>query len=272
MRVLVYGASNVWGFMPGSYDPTIFQGKQYPQEQRWTTILEKQLPGVEVVVDGLSGRTTAFPDTFAGKPYRNGLRGLPEALDKHVPADLVVFFLGTNDLKIQQDKTVEESAEGMRHLVNCVKVSKVSPEGKAPKVLVIAPQPIGEGYGEAYFDAKSVEKSLAVPAAFQAVALAEGADFLNTVDRIPSSPKDGIHLEPEGHQALGDLAAEKIRAMYPEHFGEAKADLDAALPPAPRSLGAAAAFAGVACSEASTQTDPVSEVHGESSGSMPGAV
>ncbi len=216
MRILVYGASNVWGFIPGSYDPNIGQGKQYPREQRWTSILEAALPGIEITVDGLNGRTTAFDDVAAGKLYRNGLNSLPEALDKNTPLDLVVFFLGTNDLKIQQAKSVGDSAEGMGQLIQCVKNSRVNPKGIEPRILTIAPQPIGDGYGAVYFDAASVAKSYEVTAAFESVAVAEGAEFLNTLGVVSSSPKDGIHLEPDQHVALGALVAAKIKDMYPE--------------------------------------------------------
>lgn len=222
MRILIYGASNVWGFMPGSYDPSIGQGKQYPREQRWTSILEAALPGVEITIDGLNGRTTAFDDVFAGKSYRNGSNSLPEALDKNTPLDWVIFFLGTNDLKIQQEKSVSDSAEGMRKLIQCVKSSRVNSEGKAPCVLTIAPQPIGEGHGAAYFDASSVAKSYEVPAAFESVAVAEGTEFLNTLGVISSSPKDGIHLEHDQHAVLGKLVAAKIKAICPKLTKELK--------------------------------------------------
>lgn len=216
MKILVYGDSNVWGYVPGSYDEKRLHGKQHPKDQRWTSVLDNQLSFADVVVDGLNGRTTAFDDTYANKPYRNGLRSLPEAIDKYIPIDLIVLALGINDLKIQQEKSVDEITAGMQKLIREVDNSKSSSGGNSPRVLVVAPQPIEYGYSSLYFDGCSVAKSHDLPAAYETVAIEEGADFLNSANEIASSKVDGIHLDSEEHFKLGCIVADKIKQLYPE--------------------------------------------------------
>lgn len=68
-RILCYGDSNTWGFIPGS-------GVRYPETIRWTRVMAGELGnGYEIIEAGLSGRTTVFDDSF--NPMLNGLTFLP---------------------------------------------------------------------------------------------------------------------------------------------------------------------------------------------------
>ena len=50
-RILCYGDSNTWGFIPGS-------GKRYPSDVRWTGVMSKALgEEYEVIEAGLNGRS-----------------------------------------------------------------------------------------------------------------------------------------------------------------------------------------------------------------------
>ena len=62
-RVLCYGDSNTWGYMPGN-------GTRYPEDVRWTGRLA-QCENLEIIEEGLNGRTTVFSDNL--EPFRNGL-------------------------------------------------------------------------------------------------------------------------------------------------------------------------------------------------------
>ena len=53
----------------------------------------------EIIEEGLSGRTITAKDTIV--PVRCGVDTLPLLMLSHVPVDLVIIMLGTNDLKKQ---------------------------------------------------------------------------------------------------------------------------------------------------------------------------
>ena len=52
-----------------------------------------------MIEEGLPGRTTVHPDPVEGECTRTASRVLPAILESHLPIDLVVLMLGTNDLK-----------------------------------------------------------------------------------------------------------------------------------------------------------------------------
>ena len=54
------------------------------------------------------------------------------------------------------------------------------------------------------------EVSLKLPPLYRALAEARGVAFLDAGQVIEVSPTDGIHFEPEAHQALGKAVAEAV--------------------------------------------------------------
>jgi lysophospholipase L1-like esterase len=98
-RIMVYGDSNTWGYIPVESGLTT----RYPENVRWPGVLRAALgPGYEVIDEGLSARTTDLPDLTLPHISGAGLDGsayLPAAIATHLPLDLVVIMLGTNDLK-----------------------------------------------------------------------------------------------------------------------------------------------------------------------------
>ena len=90
--VLCYGDSLTWGYVPDG-------SGRHALGDRWPQILQAELGGsVNVVADGLNGRTTAFDDHLSGFE-RNAAKTLTTALGTHFPLDLVIVMLGTNDMK-----------------------------------------------------------------------------------------------------------------------------------------------------------------------------
>src|ERR1700761_1843171 len=111
-NILSYGASNTWGFIPGSYDLATQLALRYLPHERWSGVLQQELgPDYHIIEEGLNGRTTLFDDIENNKPYRNGLSQLTVTLESHYPLDLIIFMLGTNDTKIQFQQSAEQIAE-----------------------------------------------------------------------------------------------------------------------------------------------------------------
>ena len=94
-------------------------GLRHAYEDRWPTALERGLGGAaRVIPEGLGGRTTVFDD-YSSVADRNGAKVLPTLLDTHRPLDLVIIFLGTNDLKVYLNGTV-----GPRHVRRLILIQR----------------------------------------------------------------------------------------------------------------------------------------------------
>ena len=98
-RVLVYGDSLSWGWVPQA---TFIPAERFPPEGQWPRVMAVALgDGFEVVIDALPGRVTDRGDPLVpqlGGAGLDGLAYLPAALGAHAPLDLVVLMLGSNDL------------------------------------------------------------------------------------------------------------------------------------------------------------------------------
>lgn len=88
--VLAFGDSNTGGLIPGSA-----LRERFPWGVRWTSILQERCPGVQIIEEGLCGRTTVFEDEL--RTGRRGVTALPIILETHHPLDAAVVMLGTND-------------------------------------------------------------------------------------------------------------------------------------------------------------------------------
>ena len=125
MKTLVcFGDSNTWGYVPGS------DGERHPRDVRWPNQLQHLLGDEwEVIAEGLNGRTATVdrPDSEG----RNGLPYLLPCLHSHAPVDLVVIYLGTNDVNFVDDDRV---ARCVGRLVEVVRRCDA-------EVLVVCPPP-----------------------------------------------------------------------------------------------------------------------------------
>src|SRR5205823_14853331 len=97
---------------------------------------------VHVIEEGLNGRTTAFD--VPEEPDRNGLVFLPATLESHAPVDLLVLFLGVNDLFLPFALTAWRVAHAVGALVDVARRSEWGPGGGAPAVVAICPPPFGD--------------------------------------------------------------------------------------------------------------------------------
>ena len=88
--ILCFGDSNTWGYVPGS------DAERFAPELRWPRRLAAALGDEwDVIAEGLSGRTATVDSPIA--EGRNGLTYLLPCLHSHMPVDVVVIYLGTND-------------------------------------------------------------------------------------------------------------------------------------------------------------------------------
>ncbi len=212
-NILVFGDSLTWGWTPSE---PVTPSTRHSPEERWTSAMEEALgEGYDVVVEGLNGRTTNIDDPNDAK--LNGADYLPSALASHEPLDLVIILLGTNDTKSYLDRTPLEIGLGAGELINMVHEAPGWDwtEYETPQVLLISPPPLGESIGAAAAEAfeGGREKSLELPAMYEAVAGMAGEHFFDAGSVIDTDGIDGIHLSAEANATLGEAVAEEVRAI-----------------------------------------------------------
>lgn len=209
-RILCYGDSNTWGYIPVS-------GERYAPDVRWTGVAQRLLGSdYTLIEEGLNGRTTVYENLLS--PGRNGLTYLLTCLVSQKPLDMVVVMLGTNDLRWTDGLG---AAEGARTLVKQIRLYSHLEENtpifvNGPRILLVAPIlacECDEGDNETVRLRAYPQKSQDFARAYEKVAREMGLDFLDAARYAQPSRKDGIHMEPEAHRALGEAMAQKIREM-----------------------------------------------------------
>ena len=163
-----------------------------------------------MLAEGLNGRTTVHDDPI--EPYRCGADALPPCLMTHAPVDLVILSLGCNDLKKRFSVSAFDIAEGAGRLIFLARAYGEGPDGRPPKILLVAPPPVARLTAFAEMFEGSTDKSRLLGERFRAVADREGVAFLDAGNVIRCSDLDGIHYEADQHELLGRPAAKAARS------------------------------------------------------------
>lgn len=222
-RILCFGDSLTWGWVPvDDGAPT----ERFAADVRWTGVLARALGSdFEVIEEGLSARTTNIDDPT--DPRLNGASYLPSCLATHLPLDLVIIMLGTNDTKPYFNRTPYDIAYGMSKLVGQVLTGGggIGTPYPAPKCLVVAPPPLTpmpHPFFQGMFGGGH-EKSAQLGQQYQAMADFAKVDFLNSGDFITTDGCDGIHFTAQNNHDLGKAIADKVKEIF-----ERKSSLQAA--------------------------------------------
>lgn len=210
--IMCFGDSNTYGAIP-----TLARtGRhRFAPDRRWPGIMGRQLgDGWRVIEEGQGGRTTVHDDPIEGL-HKNGLKALPICLETHMPLDLVIVMLGTNDLKHRFSVTASDVADSIEVLVRVILNSEAGDGGRAPSVLVVAPPPMLEvdWFGQMFLGGAA--KSLLFADVMRDAARRSGAAFFNAGDIVESSTVDGIHLDSDAHRVLGTELVKIVQTLLP---------------------------------------------------------
>lgn len=213
-HIVCFGDSNTHGYCADPND-TVSHSDRFDESERWTKLLQEKLGDDYLVIEeGLSGRTTVFPDAL--HESMSGLDVIYSTLMSHEPVDLLVVMLGTNDTKERLGVSAACIGIGMERLVRKA-MNVLCWRGGKPNVLIICPPHIRPEMlsnvccptmgGES-----CLTKSQELAPYYENVAKAVGAHFLNAQDFAEFNKIDGMHLTAKGHRAMAD----KLSAVIPE--------------------------------------------------------
>ncbi len=206
--VLCYGDSLTWGYDPEGPGRHLF-------EDRWPSVLQAVLGSeVNVIAEGLNGRTTGYDDHLADCE-RNGVKTLPTVLHSHMPLDLVILMLGTNDMKPVIAGTAIAARQGMQRLVALVRNHEWSFDYEGPDILIVAPPPLRETADPVFaaMFAGGVEQSAMLASLYRDLADELGCGFYDAASVAETTPLDGVHLDADNTRALGRGLEPIVRIM-----------------------------------------------------------
>ncbi|MBP3464370.1 MAG: GDSL-type esterase/lipase family protein [Clostridia bacterium] len=205
IKILCYGDSNTWGYIPGT------DHQRFPKDDRWPGALQRMLgEKFEIIEEGLNSRTLVSIDKRMDREGRSGAEYLLPCLDTHDPIDLVIIMLGTNELKTAFYRNPKEIGEIFEEQFVKKIISRKSVCRKTtPKLLIIAP-PIITKENPKFIGGKA--KSEKLNEIYEDIAIRNECEFLGNEELEVG--EDGIHLSRDGHRILASKLAMRIKEIY----------------------------------------------------------
>jgi lysophospholipase L1-like esterase len=212
-RIMCFGDSLTWGFRATESGALV---ERYAKELRWTGVLARVLGNsFEVLEEGLCGRTTNIDDPLDNR--LNGAAYLPSTLASHLPLDLVVIMLGTNDTKVYFKRSAFEISVAISKLVD-IAFKSTGGTGAVyppPRVLLMAPPPLATNIPNPWvadlFNGAR-EKTLALSQHLQNLSSLLEIPFFDAGQVISTEGLDGIHFSEKNNQMLGKELADYLRS------------------------------------------------------------
>ena len=211
IKVLCYGDSNTNGTKPD-------RSGRFAADERWTGLLQKQLgDNYYVIEEGLGGRTTDLEHYNPDKPSRNGLVYFKACIDSHMPLDIIVIMLGTNDLKTIYNRSAEDVAQALKQYPEYVDRYCEDRNLKRPKIILASPAYMDEKSPKfvesmpkaGVYDEVSAQKSRQFTEPIKRVAEELGCVFIDAAP-VTKTGDDGCHLDKDSHKKL---ASEFVRII-----------------------------------------------------------
>ncbi|WP_305986700.1 SGNH/GDSL hydrolase family protein [Roseibium sp. MMSF_3544] len=209
MSVVCFGDSLTWGFNP--VDKT-----RYGHDVRWTRLLQAELgSGFYVIEEGVNGRTTVFEDPTRGD--KNGLAHLATVRKTHMPIDILIIMLGSNDLQDRFNMSAEAIGLAMGRVLFEAKRATDDVEGRAPKVLLMSPPPLGDfsglEYGGLYSNEHGGVQSKRLAGVYAQLAEQYGTAFFDAATVISAGALDAVHFEAAPQADLARAIAAEVRKL-----------------------------------------------------------
>lgn len=213
-HIICLGDSNTHGYCADPSD-CADGGTRFNEDERWTHLLQKALGDEYLVLEeGLSGRTTVFPDPL--HEAMSALDYIHPCLKSHEPVSLLIIMLGTNDTKERLSASAACISIGMERLVRKAMSVPDCWGAQGPNILIVAPPPIGDGMLTSpvgpTMGPGCAEKSRELAGYYRATAQLLGVHFLDAAG-CEFNQVDYMHLTRAGHAQLADRMAKLVPTL-----------------------------------------------------------
>ena len=202
-KIVCYGDSNTFGYNP-------VNGLRYDENIRWTSVLQKNLGNeYEVINEGACDRT-AFKDNPKGFLF-SAQRHFPKMLSKINDIDILILWIGTNDLQFQYNLGFNAVESGLEKLIRQAKE-------KSKHIIIIPPVVLSEivlkGFFNFQFDETSIGKSRKIGRIYKNLSGINYCGYFDINKFVAPSDIDGLHYDENSHNLIADKLTEFIKQNY----------------------------------------------------------
>jgi len=190
-KIICYGDSNTFGFNP-------VDGTRYGEDTRWTALLQKKLSSeYKIINEGCCDRT-GFIKNPKGFIF-SGNKHFPKFISNQKDIDVLIFWVGTNDLQSQYNITMGTIEKGLEDIIDLA-------SEKAKNIIIIPPvilsENVLEGSFSFQFNETSVTKSRKIGRIFRQLANVKQCLYFD-INKITSpSDFDGLHYDETSHKLI----------------------------------------------------------------------
>ena len=201
-KIICYGDSNTFGFNPKD-------GSRFDENTRWTAILQKNTETeYEVINEGMCDRT-GFVNNPKGFLF-SAQKHFPKLILKSEDIDLLIIWLGTNDLQFQYDISIGAIEKGLENLIKLA-------QPKAKNIIIIPPvvlsEKVIEGYFNFQFNETSIVKSRKIGRIYRQISNAYHCNYFDINKFTSPSDLDGLHYDENSHKIIADKLTKFIKQM-----------------------------------------------------------
>ena len=201
-KIICYGDSNTFGFNPKD-------GSRFDENTRWPAILQKNTETeYEVINEGMCDRT-GFVNNPKGFLF-SAQKHFPKLILKSEDIDLLIIWLGTNDLQFQYDISIGAIEKGLENLIKLA-------QPKAKNIIIIPPvvlsEKVLEGFFNFQFDQTSIIKSRKIGRIYRQITNAYHCNYFDINKFTTPSDLDGLHYDKKSHKIIADILTEYCKMV-----------------------------------------------------------
>ncbi len=196
-KILCYGDSNTFGYNPCN-------ASRYDKQTRWTSVLQNILGNNYQIIEEGGCDRTGIADNDKGFLF-SAQKHFPNMISETGEVDILILWIGTNDLQFKYNLSLEEFEKGLKKLI-------LIAQKYAKKIVLIPsvelPDNVLDGYFSFQFDSTSVSKSKETGRIYKKLSQIYGLEYFDINNYVKPSKTDGLHYDANEHKIIAQKLSE----------------------------------------------------------------